>query len=75
MTFTSAKERIGIDCDTFGYPVIQVDTVGNNAVGSDSGIQPAFKPASWGQDNRLMSATIRQVYKISRNSLNTSVSI
>ena len=63
MTFLSAKERIGIDCDTFGYPVIQIDTVGGNKVGSDSGVQPAFKPASWGQDNRLTSATIRQVYK------------
>ena len=59
--FKSAKPRFGVDCDTFGYPVIQVDTVGNNAVGSDSGVQPALRPDPW-QNERIRSATIRKAY-------------
>ena len=56
-----AEHRFGVDCDTFGYPVMQVDTVGNNAVGANSGIQPALRPDSW-QNNRIRSATIRQAF-------------
>lgn len=40
-------ERLSIDCDTFGYPVIQVDTIGNNVQGANSGIQPNFRPPRW----------------------------
>ena len=56
-----AEHRIGVDCDTFGYSVIQVDTVGNNAVGGNSGIQPSFRPDAW-QNNPIRSATIRQAF-------------
>ena len=40
-------ERLSVDCDTFGYPVIQVDTIGNNVQGFSSGIQPGFRPPRW----------------------------
>ena len=49
-------ERFGVDCDTFGYPVMQADYVGG-VQGTNSGIQPALRPSNWDSDG-VMSATI-----------------
>ena len=49
-------ERFGVDCDMFGYPVIQADYVGG-VQGLTSGIQPAFLQSTW-PNNQAMSATL-----------------
>ena len=50
------RERFGVDCDTFGYPVIQADYVGG-VQGITSGIEPAFLQPTW-PNNQAMSATM-----------------
>ena len=50
-------ERFGVDCDTFGYPVMQADYIGGNVQGTSSGIQPALRPSNWA-NNVIMSATL-----------------
>ena len=55
-------ERIGVDCDTFGYPVIQVDYIGGNAQGLTTGIQPALKPSSWTNNNPMSATLSYEVY-------------
>ena len=52
------SDRFGIDCDTFGYPVIEAKYVAT-IQGTDSGIQPAFMPSTWG-NKPVSSATIRK---------------
>lgn len=57
------SDRFGIDCDTFGYPVIEAKYVAS-VQGTDSGIQPAFTPELW--DNQpVSSATIRKSFVFS----------
>ena len=52
-------ERLSVDCDTFGYPVIQVDTIGGKVQGPASGIQAEMRPPRWRQAvNPIRSATI-----------------
>ena len=53
-------KRFGVDFDTFGYPVIQVDLIGDLTMGITSGIDPAFQPSIW-PETGVMSATIRTV--------------
>ena len=60
------SDRFGIDCDTFGYPVIEAKYVAT-IQGTDSGIQPAFTPTLW-ENKPVSSATIRKSFVIWINS-------
>ena len=56
-------ERLSVNCSAFGYPVIQVDIIGEFEQGpEDSGISPALQPTTWSENYEflpIMSATIR----------------
>ena len=55
-------ERFGVDCDTFGYPVMQVDYIGDNVQGASSGIQPALQPPNWPNDGVMSASISYEVY-------------
>ena len=56
------SDRFGIDCDTFGYPVIEAKYIAT-IQGTDSGIQPAFMPTTW-NNKPVPSATIRKSFLV-----------
>ena len=55
---SAERERLSVDCQTFGEPVIRVDLEGNSATGPGStGTQMSLRPPSW-QNKEIMSATL-----------------
>ena len=60
---SAERERLSLDCETFGEPVIRVDLEGGSATGAgNTGVQMSLRPESWVNEEKMSATLAYSVY-------------